>query len=125
VRVVHKIASDLAQRRARQLWLADLPVSVDWDNLPPEEKRANLVKARNDLHEKIAKTPKHLRAEMGAKMHALEMAIHEIRAKMKGPPKVTDFFISVAQERLSKAQYQAIMTEAANRARAAAKQVQS
>ena len=55
---MHKISSDLAQRRARQLWLKDLPVNVDWDNLPAEEKRANLVRAANNLKARIVVLPK-------------------------------------------------------------------
>ena len=117
---MHKISSDLAQRRARQLWLRDLPLNVDWDNLPAEEKRANLVRAANNLKARIVALPKKSieREQLGMQAHVVNTEINAIRAKQKGPKGTAQHFIEVCREKMGRLQFSAIMAEASNRARA-------
>ena len=115
---MHKITSDLAQRRARQLWLKDLPINVNWDNLPDAEKRANLVLAANNLKARITALPKKSpeREELGAQFYVTNTAINALRPAMKGGRETAQCFIEVCREKLSAVQYRAIMAEASNRA---------
>lgn len=115
---MYKVATDLSQRRGRQLWLADLKARVDWDSLPDVEKRANLVAAKNALHKTILTLSKidPRRSEIGQQMHLLDEEIHAIRPKIKGPKDVPFYFIEVARERLPKPQFTIWMHEASIRA---------
>lgn len=116
---MYKIAADLSQRRSRQLWLADLQ-GGEFESLPAEEQRANLVRAKIDLESKMLKLPKKHpeRVEIGQRLLELNTKINAIRAKLKGPRNTPEFFIEVARERMNPFLFSAFMKEAAIRARA-------
>lgn len=82
---MYKQASDLQQRRSRQLWLRDLAPNVDWDSLPPEELRANLVAAKKSIVLRIEALPKRCkeRAELGRLQSEIDAEIHNLRPKFK------------------------------------------
>lgn len=115
---MYKIQSDLAQRRARQLWLKDLPQLSDFDNLPDDERRANLVTASKRLVEQIALRDKDHpeRRALCDRLNAINMAIHKIRAARKSAPGVQQHFIDVARERLGAYVFSCILAEANRRA---------
>lgn len=87
--------------------------------LTPEEQRASLVAQLHTIDlQLLSMGPKDLRRkELGRKKHALQNQITELRPKLHGPRETINHFISVARERLPKALYNAIMTEATERAR--------
>lgn len=117
---MHKLTSDLAQRRARQLWFKDLPINVDWDNLPDAEKRANLVTAKKSLQTRLDSLPKAStqRKALCDQIQEMNAAIHALRPKLKGNTDVPGFFVDVCRERMNKVQFSAIMSEASERAKA-------
>jgi len=92
------------------------PASV----LSLEEQRASMVASVKALTQRLSGiTDKQARATIGQQLYELNTAINALRPKMKGSPNVASFFIEVAKERLSKAVYQSLMDEAADRERAA------
>ena len=115
---MYKNTVDLAQRRARQLWLADLQGAA-FAALPPEEQRASLVKAKQRVQEQLAQLPKKsdARRELGLLSHDLDERIRALRGKRKGPPTTAQHFVDVARERLQPFQFKVFMAEASHRAR--------
>ena len=120
---MYQTSSKLDQRRRRQLWLSDLPINVDWDDLPDEEIRANLVLAKNHLESRLLTLKKNSneRKEIGLVLAEMNTEIHNLRAKLKGSKNVPQFFVDVAREQLSKFQFSTILREASIRAKNADK----
>jgi hypothetical protein len=114
---MHKIASDLSQRRARQLWLADLQGSK-WEELPFEQNRANLVRAVQALSEQAKTLPKKSeeRKAIGQLIYELNQRINALRPKLKGPASTPQHFVDVARERLTPFLFKSFMHEASLRA---------
>lgn len=117
---MYKIASDLAQRRARQLWLADIG-GPTFQALTAEQQRDSLVAKLKGIDTQIAKhEPKsEWRLALGQIKCELQEQIHALRPKRKSD-KLKDVhhrFIEVAKERLHKLEYQRIMDEATQRAK--------
>jgi hypothetical protein len=114
--MTYKTVSDLSQRRARQLWLADLQGAA-WEELPPDEQRANLVKAKQSVSERIKQLPRGSaeRRELGLLQHDLDERISAIRPKIKGIRGTAEHFVDVAKERLTPFQFNAFMREAISR----------
>jgi len=108
--------STKGSRRGYELLGAGANVATD---LKPEERRASLVARWKQLHDTIQKLPKKHpdRIAIGKEMHDLQNEMRTIRHKLRGDRTVVGHFISVARERLPRAVYNAIMTEANDRAR--------
>lgn len=90
------------------------------EELTDEEKRASLVAVWKNLHARICALPKNdpIRKELGMQQLDVQNRINAIRPKLKAPG-AKEHFIDVVRERVTKAQFDAWMNEAA--ARAAAK----
>lgn len=116
---MYKKLSELSQRRARQLWLANLQ-GKEFEQQPPDIQRANLVRALKNMRERAALLPKHSieRKELGYAQHELSWRIHELRPKLKGGKDVPSHFVDVCRERMHKVQFDIIMREASQRANA-------
>lgn len=113
---MYKVASDLSQRRARQLWLADLQ-GPTFDSLPPAEQRANLILAKNDIEAKRMPLPDGPeRVELGRRINELNLLINAIRPKLKGPKSTPEHFIDVARERMTPFLFKVFLSEASERA---------
>lgn len=115
---MYKINSDLAQRRSRQLWLADLQGKA-FEELPPEEQRGSLKRAWKATQERLVKLPKNSkeRAELGQQVNDLQMRMNAIRPKRTGPPNTAELFLEVCKERMNKFIYKQYMEEAVSRSK--------
>ena len=114
--MTYKIASDLAQRRARQLWLADLQ-GPGFQALTLEERRDSLKAKLRAIDAEIVCTPKGIhRDELGVIKHDIQEQMHALRPKLRTNQSLPNHFIEVAKERLTKFQYRQIMEEASKRA---------
>ncbi len=123
--MTYKVASDLAQRRSRQLWLADLQGPA-WEELPPEEQRANLVRTVKAIDLQLEGFPKNSpdRKYLGRVKLELTTKINAIRAKARlGGKGLEKHFIDVARERLTPFLFNVFMSEAAKRTKAEARDV--
>ena len=117
---MYKGATDLSQRRARQLWLSDLMGAAYFKELPPEEQRANLVRIVKQLEAELACAMSNSeRARLGKKKAEVCLAINALRPKMKGPKTVPHFFVDVCRERIAGGQFRVLWDEANARAKAA------
>jgi hypothetical protein len=116
--MTYKIATDLAQRRARQMWLADLPQGSKWDELPIEEQRANLILAIKRLDARIQLLGRGSleRRDLGKLKCELQLRVNALGPKRKRPETVADHFVRVCKERMTKAVYTAYLNEATRRA---------
>lgn len=122
---MYKVASDLAQRRARQLWLADLQFD-GFISLTPEQQRDSLVAKLKGIQAQMLKHPpkSEWRIALGQVKLELQNQINAIRPKLKAN-KLKDVhhrFIEVAKESLNPIVYRKIMDEATRRARESAQQ---
>jgi hypothetical protein len=115
---MYKIASDNAQRRASKLTLADLQPAAPLV-LTPEEERASLVARTQQIEQELKTcTDKARRKELGQEKFLLCTRISGIRRKPKCPD-ASQRFIDAARELLPRYQFNAVMAEAARRAREA------
>jgi len=117
---MYKVASDLAQRRARQLWLADIG-APDFQALTPEEQRDSLVAKLKGVEAQLLKhAPKsEWRLALGQVKLDLQAQISAIRPKLKARrgQDVANRFVEVARERMTKPAFNAFMSEASRRAK--------
>lgn len=116
---MYKVASDLAQRRARQHWLADLQ-GEGFANLTLEEQRETLVHRVKSIDAKILVLPRKdpERAMLGKLKIELQDMITALRPKWNAKRNGSwlHHFIEVARERMTKPAFEAFMNEAKRRA---------
>lgn len=117
---MYKTATDLAQRRSRQLWLADLQGKA-FEAQSPQDQRASLVKAKNHVEEQLVQLPKNsdARRELGLLIHDMDERIRALRPALKAPMTATQHFVDVARERLTPFLFRVFMQEASRRAHGA------
>lgn len=119
---MYKIASDLAQRRARQLWLADIG-SSDFQSLTTEQQRESLVAKVKAINAQLAKYPDEsdwrtaiiqVKREVEARINALRPQIRGERLK-----NLDARIVEVAKERLTPFVFRQIVDEAVRRVKIA------
>lgn len=116
---MYKIASELAQRRSRQLWLDDLQTD-GFQQLTLEEQRETLQHRWKSVNAQIIlldkKDPK--RVELGKICQEIQEKIRAIRPKIKAKAgqDIPSRFIEVARERMTKAMFRIWWEEATRRA---------
>jgi hypothetical protein len=108
---------DEADRQLRELWLADIRGP---STLPPEERRANLVRAKKSLEADLERRrgTRHAR-ELGQRIHLLDQHIRALNVKKRGPHGTAEHFVDVVRERVTAAQFRIYLSEASERARRA------
>jgi len=115
---MYKVASDLAQRRARQLWLADLQGS-EFLALTVEEQRDSLKQKLWGIEKQLLKHDRdsewrlalgQIKLEVQEQLKALKPQVKKLR-KMN----VSDCFVAVARERMTKPAFMAFFKEANRR----------
>jgi hypothetical protein len=115
---VYKTASDLAQRRARQHWLADLQAD-GFVELSLEEQRETLVHRVKSIEARILLLPRRdpERAELGKLKIEIQAMITALRPKWQARKHGSwiNHFVQVAKERMPKPQFEAFMNEAKRR----------
>lgn len=93
--------------------------------LTPEQERENLVAIYKRLTAECAALPKGPRKKaMGQEIAKIAQRISEIRPKRKGPPDLGTYFMDVAREEMTKAQFDRWVAEATRRHQAAVTEYQ-
>ncbi len=117
---MYKISSDKRQTALHRGRLADW-LGPGAPDLTDEQKRQTLVDRAQSIHDALVKLPKKSpeRRALGLEYAEINLAINELRPARRGPPSVESFFICVAKERLTRVQYDQLMTEATARAESA------
>lgn len=114
-----------SQQRVGRLQLTDLAAGL-YPELDPEQQRENLVARYKKLTAECALLPKGPRKkEMGQEIADVAQRISEIRPKRKGPQDLGTYFMDVAREEMTKAQFLRMVNEAQRRHDAAQKEVAS
>lgn len=114
-----------SEQRAGRLSMADL-CGGEFADLTLEQQRENLVARYKKLTSECAALPRGPRKkEMGQQIAAIAQRISEIRPKRKGPPDLGTYFMDVAREELTKAQFTRWVDEATKRHAAAVSSYQS
>lgn len=112
---MYKSTSKSNQRGAIHT-IADLCAGNYFEDLPLEQQRENLVARYKKLTAECAQLPKGpLKKIMGQEIADIAQRISEIRPKRKGPPDLGTYFMDVAREELTKAQFDRWVNEAQRR----------
>lgn len=113
---MYKQTSELSQRRARQLWLADL-MGKPFEALPLEQQCENLKRAIRQLDAALTGVPNGARrAHLLGQMEEARAKLAAMRAREAAPVDVNKHFIDVARAQLSPYQFKLILMEAMKRA---------
>jgi hypothetical protein len=119
---MYKIASDLAQRRARQLWLADIG-APEFQALTLEQQRDSLVAKVKAINAQLAKYPDESdwRTAIIQVKREVEAQINAIRPQLRGErlKNLDARIVEVVKERLTPFLFRQIVNEAVSRVKAA------
>jgi hypothetical protein len=115
---MYKVAADLAQRRARQLWLADLQGS-EFQALTVGQQRDSLKQKLWSIEKQLLKQEPdsewrlalgQVKLEVQGQLKALKPQIKRLRKS-----NVAECFVAVARERMTKPAFMAFFKEANRR----------